>query len=277
MRNIVSLGGKAVALGLIGDDAGGASMRTRLDEVGVDTAGLLTVPNRATTEKTRVIAEHQQVVRIDQEECDPLAPDQVDAMMARLRQAAADDGIDAVILEDYNKGVLGSTLAAEVQHWAAEQGVPCLLDPHPLNPLQLDGLTLATPNRNEALALGGLPGTDAVLPVEADDNLVRAAAALQQQWSPDALLITLGEHGMALFEADAGPVHIPVVARAVFDVTGAGDTVIATCCLALLAGGSTREAAELANHAAGVVVGRVGTVSVTCEELRRSFEQAEHD
>ncbi len=276
MRNITSLGARALAFGVVGTDESADAISELLADRGIDGDGILALKDRQTTVKTRVIADHQQVVRIDDETCSPLSPRDADELLERLRGAFVADQIDAVILEDYNKGVLTPELARTIQQMAAAAGAICLLDPHPANPLQVENLTLMTPNRVESFALAGEYFRELVLPIEQDEALHRVAEKLMAAWSPENLLITLGAGGMALFGADGLLHHIPTVAREVFDVSGAGDTVIATCALAMLAGAEPAEAAALANHAGGVVVGKIGTVSVEIEELLASF-RAEDD
>ena len=168
--------------------------------------------------------------------------------------ALARGEIDALIIEDYAKGTLSPDLARAVVVAAGKHGVPVALDPHPANHLDVPALALMTPNRSEAFALAGVYKTEAVRPVEADGALREVVARLQDRWQVAHLLITLGADGMALFRPEAPPLHVPTLAREVFDVSGAGDTVITSFLLALISGATGEEAAVLSNNAPGVVV-----------------------
>jgi D-beta-D-heptose 7-phosphate kinase/D-beta-D-heptose 1-phosphate adenosyltransferase len=275
VRNILSLGGRAEPFGTIGDDEYGRRLAAQLAEAGADAEGIVVDRDRPTTVKTRVIAGTQQVVRIDREQTAPLAPKCREALLERLRGRLETGAVGAVILEDYAKGVLTRDFAAEVVRIARENRVPVALDPHAANAFEIEGLTLMTPNRAEAFALAGVYPRPGVLPVREDRALLEVGARLRDRWRPELLLITLGGDGMALFREEGGPVHIPTRAREVFDVSGAGDTVMATCMLALTAGAAPTAAAELANHAAGIVVGEVGTAAVTLAELRADLEASQ--
>jgi rfaE bifunctional protein kinase chain/domain len=180
--------------------------------------------------------------------------------------------IDALIIEDYAKGTLSKTMAQQAVACATAHGIPVALDPHPANHLDLSGLTLMTPNRAEAFVLAGKYMTHSVLPISNDAPLLDVVAHLRETWQVEYLLVTLGGEGMALFQSEGEALHVPTQAREVFDVSGAGDTVISSFMLSLLADASPQDAALLANHAAGVVVGKVGTAPVTADELRESFE-----
>lgn len=273
MRNLAALGAHVSAHGIMGDDEAGTRLCNLLAGQGIATDGLVAVPGRATTEKQRVFAGNQQVCRIDYETGED-APGElrtriVEALVADIRAGA----VDAVIIEDYAKGLLDRAMVVAVAEAAAKAGIPTGLDPHPGHPLQVPGLTLMTPNRAEAFGLAGMYHHAPVDPPRSDNALHQVAAKLMKEWAPRHLLITLGAQGMALYETDREFHHVPTRAREVFDVSGAGDTVIAAFMMALLAGASGMEAADLANHAAGIVVGKLGTAVVTGEELLASFEQ----
>ena len=277
LNNIVTLGGEAVAFGVVGHDEAGDTLRGLLGELAVDTAGVLRDPARVTTEKTRIIANHQQIVRVDTERKEPLSAETEAALLDAVRRALAAGGLDALILEDYAKGVLSPTLAQAIAARATDAGVPVALDPHPANALGVTGLTLMTPNRAEAFALAGVYHSEPVTPLEKDAALLEVARKLQARWAVESLLVTLGADGMALFRPDTAPLHVPTQAKEVFDVSGAGDTVIASCVLALAAGAAPEDAASLSNHAAGVVVGKVGTAPVSSEELVAYFKAERTD
>jgi D-beta-D-heptose 7-phosphate kinase/D-beta-D-heptose 1-phosphate adenosyltransferase len=180
-------------------------------------------------------------------------------------------GADAVIVGDYGKGVVTQPLLDEIKTLCHERGVWLSLDPKPVHHLNLSNLSLITPNRKEAFELAGLPDEARNANPFADKNLMLVADRLLNELRPALLLITLGELGMLLCQRGQKPFHIPTVAQEVFDVSGAGDTVIATFTLAIAAGASPIEAAILSNHAAGIVVGKVGTATTSPEELVKSF------
>ncbi len=271
-RNVVGLGARAAAFGVIGRDPEGKRIHDLLRESGVDVQGVCTAPDRGTTVKTRVIAGNQQVCRIDREQVDPLPAPVREQLLDRLDEALRHDSVDAVILEDYAKGVLTRDFVADLIDRAAAAGVPVALDPHPSHPFDLPGLWLMTPNRSEAFGLAGVYPRPARLPIHRDSALLEVGRRLREHWNPELLLITLGGHGMALFQGNGPPLHIPTQAREVFDVSGAGDTVMASFVLALLAGADPENAARFANCAAGVVVAKVGTAAVSARELRRALQ-----
>lgn len=272
LRNIASLGAQPLAFGVLGADASGDELVSLLHEHDVDVSGILRSTGRITAEKTRIIADHQQVVRVDNERIEPISEMDADTMVRQLREALVAGRVDAVILEDYAKGTLTESVLQGVTELCQDFDVPVALDPHPGNIARAQRLTVMTPNRSEAFAMTGVYPRAAVMPVEHDAALAEVVSQLQRDWSPKYLMITLGGQGMALFQEGEPVHHIPTRAREVFDVSGAGDTVIASFVLSLLAGASPDEAAELSNHAAGVVVAKVGTATVSAEELLRAFE-----
>ena len=272
--NVRALGAKAAVGGVIGRDEDGRRLARLLRGRGVETRNLLAVPGLRTTVKLRVIADRQQVVRADWETA--LAADAPDGERLARRLEAEVRRCDGVIIGDYDKGAVTMALVARLARAARVAGVPCGLDPKPRadRPIAARGVTVVTPNRREAFLGAGLhdPGA-AANPLE-DQPLRRAVTRLMRTWGADHLLVTLGPHGMLLCERGRPPAHVPTRAREVFDVSGAGDTVIAACTLALAAGASFREAAELANYAAGVVVGKIGTATCSPAEL---LEQIRRD
>jgi len=258
-------------LGLLGNDAPGARMRELLDTSGIRLDGLVEEAGWPTIRKTRIIARQQQLVRVDRES----PPARNSARTARVieRFAGLLPSLDAIILEDYGKGFLDQELASTLLAQATACGVPVTVDPNPRNPLDWAGAAAVKPNRSEALAAAGLAESNP--PVEAirDPVLAEAGRRLLERWRIPLLLVTLGEEGMLLFREGMPPYHSPTKAREVFDVSGAGDTAIALFTLALSAGAMPEEAAEIANHASGVVVGKLGTATLTRDELIRSFEE----
>jgi len=273
MRNIVTLGGKCQGFGLLGGDLAGAEIRTLLKSHGIAQDGILTCPSANTIEKQRVLASHQQLLRIDYDPRGPVSPDVRGRIADGIKKAIRGGKIDALIIEDYAKGLVDADMAADITDAARAKGLIVALDPHPNHIMKFKGLTLMTPNRNEAYALAGVKPSETALPAATNPDLRKASSAIREIWNPEMLLITLGAEGMALYEDGRDVVTIPTRAREVYDVSGAGDTVIGAFVLALLGGADSAEAAEISNHAAGVVVGKVGTVSVTVEELKQSFRE----
>lgn len=268
-RNLAALGASVSLYGLTGNDPAARQLRELLVAQGVDCVGLVRAADRVTTRKIRVLAQQQQVVRVDRETRAPVNPRLNRRLLELVRRELP--RIDALIVGDYGKGVVTQTLLDELKHECRGHGVWLALDPKPVHRLRLDGLSLITPNRKEAFHLAGRedPGrADAPL---ADQPLLEVAQRLLDDLRPAVLLVTLGDRGMLLCQRHREPFHIPTVAQEVFDVSGAGDTVIASFTLAIVAGASPIEAAILSNHAAGVVVGKVGTAVVTSDELKASF------
>ncbi len=269
-RNLREFTPHAGVLGLTGDDAAGGRLRQLLEAGGIETSAVVTRAKAPTTVKTRIIARTQQVVRVDRELIE--APEHaermalLDALEQTLPQA------DAVILEDYGKGLLDADLASQIIQRARQANCIVAVDPNPNNPLPWLGATVVKPNRHEAFAAAGIPWSEpAPHPLE-DKPLFHVAEVLLSQWKAEQLLITLSELGMLLITQEGVRHHSPTRAHEVFDVSGAGDTAIALYTLALCAGAAPVEAAEIANHASGVVVGKLGTATVRPDELLSSFQ-----
>lgn len=262
VSNLIALGAVAKPIGVLGDDLDADRLRGAFGELGVSTIRLVVDSARPTTVKTRIIAHNQQVVRADRESRARIAKTIED----RVAESFCDEieAADAVVVSDYGKGLLTPGLLAHVLTAARQRGVIVCLDPKMRSFAHYQPVTVITPNNQEASDASGIP-------IEDEQSLSEAGLKLLGSIDARAVLITRGEEGMALFTgggSDGAEVtHIPTVAREVYDVTGAGDTVIATLALALASGASLEEAAVLANHAAGVVVGKVGTASLTREEL----------
>ncbi len=271
MRNIATLGASSYAYGVVGDDATAEEVYRELNACRIDVAGVGRDPARRTTEKRRVIAGSQQLFREDYEDLfpvdDALRRKLVDGIVGRIRAGE----LDAVIFEDYNKGVLAEWMLEEIVAAARAAGIVTALDPKPGSMRPVRNLTVMKPNRSEAFALAGVADRNPDLPPLTDPVLAEVAAKLLEEWAPEYLLISLASQGMALFQANRPPQVIPTRAREVFDVSGAGDTVTATFALALVSGATPEEAAELANRAAGVVVAKVGTVPIHLDELRSAL------
>jgi D-beta-D-heptose 7-phosphate kinase/D-beta-D-heptose 1-phosphate adenosyltransferase len=258
-------------VGRVGADRYGCQLLELLAASGIDTSGVLRDASIPTTVKTRVIARNQQVVRVDRERNAPLAPAQVEETATEIARAAAE--VDAIVVADYGKGFLNQRLADEICRLARERRVILTVDPHPHTSLSWPGATAIKPNRAEAFLAAGMTATDPVSPPESDGPLLEAGRQLLDRWMCGFLLVTLGEDGMLLLEAGRPPFHIPARTREVFDVSGAGDTAIAVLTMALSAGAAPREAAALANCASGIAVGKLGTATVTIEEMAAALER----
>jgi D-glycero-beta-D-manno-heptose-7-phosphate kinase len=263
--NIRALGGRTSVAGMIGKDAAGIELRWLLTHTDVEVECAMMFAGAATTVKERIIAERQQVVRVDFERPAEWSPRQNEKFLAML--ALELDRADGVILEDYGKGAITQSVVDLVLQIAARRRIPVGLDPKDGHELNFRGVTVATPNRKETFGIAGLPDPGAKENPLADKALRRAGQALMDKWELQHLVVTLGPHGMFLLSRGKPPRHVPTRAREVFDVSGAGDTVIAACITALAAGATFTESAELANIAAGVVVGKLGTAACTPEEL----------
>ena len=263
--NVRSLGGRAVVAGIVGRDKSGDDLVRVLDRAGISTRGVLRVKGVTTTEKTRILAERQQVVRVDREHPTRLSAAILETFAARIGRAMK--GCTGAVIEDYGKGVVRQPAIDAVCRAARALRIPVGYDPKDDRGIRVRGITVATPNCREAHVCSGLPPRGHVDNPMKDRTLKEAARRLMARWRTDALMITLGAQGIYLAVPDGKPVQIPTRAREVFDVSGAGDTVIATCLLALAAGATVTEAAILGNYAAGVVVGKLGTATCTPDEL----------
>ena len=268
-RNLVSLATPAELFGASGQDDAAKKLLKLLGEQNIGCTGLIKRAARHTSIKTRIVAQQQQVVRIDRETRGALDASTTAKLLAEFKTKLAQ--ADAVIVGDYGKGVVTQPLLDEIKALCHARGVWLSLDPKPVHHLNLSSLSLITPNRKEAFELADLPDETKNENPFADKNLMLVAERLLNELRPALLLITLGEFGMLLCQRGQKPFHIPTVAQEVFDVSGAGDTVIASFTLAIAAGASPMEAAILSNHAAGIVVGKVGTAVTTPAELLKSF------
>ncbi len=272
MRNIVTLGGGVNAFGVTGCDANADNMNELLAKYGIDANGIIRDSSRRTIEKQRVIASSQQLLRIDYEDIFPVGVDIRKNLVADMLKLIENKAIDAVIFEDYAKGLLDEEMVQSLADAARTAGVIAALDPNPRNQMKIKGLTVMKPNRPEAYAMAGrvLDSNCSVSPEE-DKSLHEVAEILLDEWQPDCLLISLSAQGLALFDRKRNLTIIPTRAQEVFDVSGAGDTLISAFTLALCGGASNVEAAQIGNYAAGIVVGKVGTVTVTKEELLKNI------
>ncbi len=256
--NLLTLGARPVLVGVVGEDDAGHELRSALAAQNLADDHLLGDASRPTTVKTRIIAHSQQVVRADRESTADLTGASEARFLERLGQAL--EGAKAVVLSDYAKGALTPAIIERTIALAEKRSVPVLVDPKLRRYQNFRGVRLVTPNLLEAERVTGRS-------VEDDTELGEVARLILDELSCDAVLVTRGEQGMSLFERAAEPLHIPATAREVFDVTGAGDTVVAAAALSLAAGTSLPQAAIVANMAAGIVVGKLGTATVRAEEL----------
>jgi D-glycero-beta-D-manno-heptose-7-phosphate kinase len=265
-RNLREFTAEIAVMGLTGTDAPGERLRDLLDTAGIDTRGVLRDPAATTTVKTRVIARNQQVVRVDRER--PGLLTEVQLAWVREYLARTIPAVDGVVVADYGKGFLSQPLADELCRLAQRHSKVLTIDPHPHTSLVWRGATGIKPNRIETFSAAGLArAPEPVEPVSCDEALLGAARKLRGLWQAGCLLVTLGEQGMLLFDGEAEPLHLPARAKEVFDVSGAGDTAIAVFTLGLVSGAAPAEAASLANLASCIVVGKVGTATVTAAEL----------
>ena len=268
-RNLRAFAAEVAVMGVVGEDAAAERVRRHLTEDGIDISAVQSCSGRPTTVKTRIIARHQQIVRVDREHSAPPSDTVHAASLERL------DGrlpsTDAVILSDYGKGFLSPEFALALCGRASAAGKVVAADPNPNNPIPWRAVTAVKPNRAEAFRAAGMEHR-----ISEGNALDQVAGALLRDWNTEMLLITLGEEGMLLAHRDGTRFHTPSRAREVFDVSGAGDTAIALFTLALAAGAEPWEAAEIANHASSVVVGKLGTATLTPAELIASFQDAGH-
>lgn len=266
IQNILGLGGQVTACSAIGQDTAGQWLSRKLRSLGASTRGVFSDGRIRTTEKSRVVASprHQQLVRLDHE--NPRAiPGAVLEKMSRFLERVV-PRCDGIVVSDYAKGTIGEPLLRRVRQLADQHGLLTVVDPKKENFESYHGATLVTPNKAEAKEASGIEISDG-------PSLMRAGKSLLGKWQAEAVLITLGQDGMSLFRRDGGFGHFPTAAREVFDVTGAGDTVVATCALALAARGSYEEAAILGNLAAGYVVGEVGTATIDLDHLKGAIHE----
>ncbi len=263
LANLISLGAKGAVVGVIGADAAGNRLKGALRECNPEqTEDYLPIDRtRPSTVKTRIIAHSQLVVRADREDRRPVNHETEELIIKALRDALKDAA--ALVISDYDKGVVTPRILKAILPEAYKR-IPVLIDPKIRNFAAYTPATLVTPNHHEALKMTNLEE-------DSDSSLHQAASRIREQLKCDAVLITRGDRGMMLLDGSGEPVYVKTAAREVYDVTGAGDTVIATLAAALSVGASTIESAHLANHAAGIVVGKVGTATVTAEELLASF------
>lgn len=262
-RNLQALGAAPSLIGVVGQDRGATEFRRLLKEADLGDGGVVELPDRVTTVKSRVIAHQQQVVRIDRESQDPLSSEVSERISALALQMLGNS--QAVIISDYDKGVITPELLGQLLPASRKAGLTVAIDPKPGNYKHYRSASVVTPNLHEARAMVGSKGRTL-------QEVSEIGRSLRETLECQAVLLTRGEEGMILFQESGDPLRIPSYAREVYDVTGAGDTVIAVLTLALTAGASLPEAASLANLAAGLVVGKLGTAVLTPRELMAACE-----
>jgi rfaE bifunctional protein kinase chain/domain len=270
-RNLREFVERVAIIGLLGKDRGGQQLRELMSEQKIDTSNAVEEATFHTIVKTRIIARHQQVVRVDREKFIGPSASQVEAVVTAVRKNIPET--DAIIFEDYGKGFLSTELVSQIAEAARSARKIVAADPNPRNLVEWRGLTVIKPNRTEAFLAAGIPGRDPDTVPSQDTDLKRAGETLLKKWETENVLITLGEHGMMLFQEKETPHYIPAKAQEVFDVSGAGDTAIALFTLGLACGATPTEAAEIANHGSAVVVSKLGTATVTRDELMASFRE----
>jgi D-beta-D-heptose 7-phosphate kinase/D-beta-D-heptose 1-phosphate adenosyltransferase len=264
VNNIRSLGGQVFLSGLVGGDERGRKILTLLEERGVPTGGVFIDPRRITTVKTRIVAHSQQVVRFDRENQGSLSQGYADSLISYVRDTIPH--ADTVVIADYGKGVVTEELVQAVTGIARQEKKPVLLDPKIGRFHLYRDITVVAPNSQEASLAAGIEIID-------ESSLEEVGDKLLDRFNCEVVLITRGENGMALFERDKEAIYVPTTAREVFDVTGAGDSVIGVMALALATGTSSGEAAVIANFAAGIVVGKIGTETVSPAELKEAINR----
>lgn len=269
--NIAGFSEKVSLMGRVGDDHAAAHLRRLLEGEGVRTQSMLVSSSIPTISKARVVARQQQIVRVDREKLQALTEEELLEVEEKVGAAIANGGLDAIILEDYGKGFVTEALVRTVTRLAHGSNILVTVDPSPRNPLSWSGVSLVKPNRLEAFAAAGLEDHHLPVPPLHNRELLRVGETLLNQWDTPMVLVTLGEQGMMLFQRGQDPHHIPTRAREVYDVSGAGDTAIAVLTMALASGMSPEAAADVANHASGIVVGKLGTACVTPEELLAAY------
>ena len=261
LNNLSSLSCRCYSFGVVGDDSNGNRLLNELKKGNIDTVGVVIAEDRPTIVKRRIIAQHQQLLRLDWEDKKDITLYHEELIIKNLNSHI--DELDAIILSDYDKGVLTPTLAKKIIEMARKNNIIVTVDPKPSNAINYLGATSMTPNRKEAMECMGLSKID---------DIEKLGLKLKSKLNLENLLLTRSEEGMSIFFEDE-IINIPTFAKEVYDVTGAGDTVISVFTLAAAAGASWHEAAKIANVAAGIVVGRMGTSTVTKEEIIEFYDK----
>jgi D-beta-D-heptose 7-phosphate kinase/D-beta-D-heptose 1-phosphate adenosyltransferase len=262
VHNLHKLGAYPVPVGVVGDDTDGKNLIAQLKAMKIDVSGLIIDKGRPTTTKTRILGQQQQIVRADYESQEDLS-EKIEAKL--LHVLHMEKSVQGIIIEDYNKGVCTRTLCRQSIGYGKERDIPVTVDPKQKNFEYFKGATVLKPNKKEAVQLVNHP-------METEQDIKKAVRNIRQFLKLEAVLITLGEKGMVLYEKNMDLSEFPSVARKVFDVSGAGDTVISSLTAFICAGASFKEAAYLANQAAGIVIGEVGTSAVSLKQIKEAIE-----
>lgn len=262
VRNMATLGAKPLLCGVVGGDRTGRSILQKVEKMALDVEGVVIEPERPTSIKTRVVASNQQVVRFDRETRKEILPETRERLLRFIEEHL--NALDAVVVSDYGKGVISASFMEALREMVSGLSVIVAVDPKMENFKYYREVDVITPNHHEAGAFCGFEILD-------DDSLKASGKDMLERLNCRAVLITQGKRGMTLFERSGGITHIPTVARKVFDVTGAGDTVIGTLALGLASGVDLKSAAVVSNYAAGIVVGEVGTSAVRGEDLKKAI------
>ena len=260
LNNIASLGGRPILCGVIGNDLTGEEIVERVKDLALVYDGIIVESDRCTSIKTRVVARNQQVVRFDRENSKGIRPESIDRLLDFVKKSL--DKLDAIIVADYGKGVISARLMKGLRDIVLDSDIILAVDPKSDNFEYYQGVDVITPNHHEAGAFCQIHITD-------EETLIQAGRYMLSELNCRSVLITQGKNGMTLFEDNGAMCHIPTVSKKVFDVTGAGDTVISTFCLGLASGMDLKSAAIISNFAAGIVVGEVGTSTVKAQELEK--------
>lgn len=276
LSNIVSLGGKAHLCGVIGDDEPGRKVLSLINHLGCPTDGIFTVYDRPTIKKSRIIAHSQQVCRVDREKADLITGEKLKPILNFIQHQILSDSPDIIIISDYHKGLINIEFMMFLNEILEQYSIPLVIDPKPNNPGPLCALSdikhkIMTPNMNEAERMTGisLSCIGKVSSSQMIETLTQTIDTIKDKFSCQHVLLTMAERGMAYQDKKGYLRVIPAVAKEVYDVTGAGDTVVAAMALGIASGMSFREAAVIANIAAGIVIGKIGTAAVTADELRQ--------
>ncbi len=266
IHNIRGLGGRVTACGVLGKDEPGKLLLRDLKLIGSSSSGVFAEPRFMTTQKSRLIARprHQQLVRLDHENHGAISKKVCEKIRQFVKRRMS--RCDAVVISDYGKGVVHPELLEVISELVPKLHIPCVVDPKKENFGRYRNVTLVTPNKEEA-------GEAAGMTIHDQASLERVGKVLLKKWQANAVLVTRGQEGMSLFRHDGSIGYFPTAAKEVFDVTGAGDTVVATCALTLASGGTYEDAATLANLAAGIVVGEVGTANVPEDRLKKQIRE----
>jgi len=259
--NVATLSGKAYLFGIVGKDSARDTLLETTRSYAINTDGIFTDNNKTTIQKIRVIGQHQQLLRIDYEKTDYIDNEKNSLLFKKLRNLT---DISAIVISDYAKGMISQNLVEQIKQYAKQNNILLIIDPKPLHKSFYKGAFLITPNRKEAQQMSGIL-------IENREDFIKAGQKLIPEMKAN-IVLTAGELGMFVFEKGKEYIHIPTVAKDVFDVSGAGDTVVASLALALSVGTSLSEASVIANHAAGIKVGKVGTSPVLLAELLNSFQ-----